>query len=1064
MKRKIITSLLAVILVITMMPLSVFAVETPVAQAAEGGLIVDKTATLEDDGTYTFNLEAFATGKTITITKTDPTDVVLVLDVSGSMDEDYSYITGQDWQFADDYVRNMPTDVYHKCLDGTYSTVTWTKEGTLSSTIRYTCNNCKATRKWSTPLWNKIPGEGSDDPWNLYRYTDVRTSKNKMTAMKEAAIAFVNGVAEKNAELTDVTQQHRVSIVKFADEIIKTNVGNEVDSNGYNYTQTVTAMTEVTADTKDSIVADINSLNFGGATAADKGLEVAKDTLSNSGAGRQKVVILLTDGDPNHGNGFVNSVASTAVTTAGDMKDTGVTIYTVGLVTGADPSDTTTDFNKYLNAVSNNYPNATVTDSSSFTVDLGEGGNNGYYKETKNSGSLADIFTAIQESIGTSTVTLDENAVLKDVVADGFVLPDSFNESNVTAQVVNYSGRDRNGMRVFATTGTALSGATVTFDKTNNTINVSGFDYADNCLIDGTSHDSNDFTAAVQGKKLVVTITGVEATEGLVTDEALNTNKMVSGVYSDNTEAELAAAFPIPQTILTSKAYVLDYAKKVTVASSDWGQDEGLLKVGKNMSLATSAFTENPSTAKYGDFSVSGSNLSFDPNTMKWDGFDTVYALGKTSSENIKAVSANTNGNVWAKLNFIPANNVYYEDDFVTTDSGKVGIVYSGTWNETPGSGNTETPNTDIHGGWKNTDLSDDTEFTDGSVHESSAAGATATFTFTGTGVDVYSKTTMTTGAVKAQLYAGEEVKAAALTKVLTVDNKSASGDYYQIPTVSFMNLDHGTYTVKLTVVSTSDARSTYYLDGIRVYNPLSEDNEYTDEVMGAYGDELGAVFTEVRDILVNWSEEVESKEELHGVVFIDEKEDSTGTSTSVIGEYIEYGPKNEVYLAKGQSIGFEVIGNPEDKVCVGIKAPAGSTTAKITNGDSTSDLNINASSDLYYEITPNAGGLVVIENTGDNLLSITKLKMTGKMAVGEVSVMSLLSYADTFDTLPVVDYEPQPEEPDVDVDTDGDVDNGGDVEIENPEVEEDAQQDFVVELRNWIKNTFAQLIKWLGR
>lgn len=333
-------------------------------------------------------------------------------------------------------------------------------------------------------------------------------------------------------------------------------------------------------------------------------------------------------------------------------------------------------------------------------------------------------------------------------------------------------------------------------------------------------------------------------------------------------------------------------------------------------------------TGTYGNSAVASSKLTYTPSTMNWNGYDTFYALGKDA-----AYGDSRTDNMWAKVNVIPANNVYYEDDFTTsTSTGTVGIEYTGTWTvDGTSSGNTETPNTDVHGGWQNGDLADDEKYSDGSAHVLQS-GATATFTFTGTGVDVYSRTNMTTGYVAAQLYKGEDTSAAALSQYLVVDNQAESGDYYQIPTVSFTGLDHGTYTVKLTVAATSDGRSTYYLDGIRVYNPLSYEQEADSTVSGAYGDEVGAVFLDK-----------------HG-------DDTTGTFS--VGEYFEYGPKNEVYLAKGQAVAIAT--GSLDKISIGLKAPEGETKATVTNSVDISPIPIGSASDLYYEVTANEQGFVV--------------------------------------------------------------------------------------------------------
>ena len=126
-----------------------------------------------------------------------PTDIVLVLDVSGSMEEDFTYVSGQQWTSVKDTVASTPEDAYHHCPDGSYSPITWTEVGNFLGfgRYRYVCDNCHASRKWDSPtLVNRIPGEGDDDHWNLWRYTDIERTEEKMVALKEAVNSFLLGV------------------------------------------------------------------------------------------------------------------------------------------------------------------------------------------------------------------------------------------------------------------------------------------------------------------------------------------------------------------------------------------------------------------------------------------------------------------------------------------------------------------------------------------------------------------------------------------------------------------------------------------------------------------------------------------------------------------------------------------------------------------------------------------------------------------------------------------------------------------------------------------------------
>ncbi len=1055
---KLLTASLAV-LMLTGMSSADASAATREAEETEPGsnLFMGKTATLQDDGTYTIQLEEFSTGESTTVMTQTPTDIVLVLDVSGSMEENFTYVSGQEWTSVTDTVASTPDDAYHHCPDGSYSPITWTEKGNILGfgRYRYVCDNCRASRKWDSPtLVSRIPGEGDNDSWNLWRYTDIERTEEKMVALKEAVNSFLSGVADRNENIGEADQQHRVSIVKFASETTSNTIGNDRDWNGYNYTQTIAGMTTVTDNSLSSLTGSVDELTPGGATAADKGLDMAQSILNNNStdSSRNKVVVFFTDGEPTYGSSFSSAVANDAVATAKELKDSGATIYTIGLFSGADPSDTRGSSNAYMNGVSSNYPDATRY------TDLGSGGNNGYYKTVSNTNSLADIFEEIEESINTTTVTLTGAAEIRDILNTGFVLTDA---SEVTVQTDDYSGRDSAGNRVFAGNPQTYSGAAVTKDTANNTIKVSGFNFSQEYLIDGNTPDESDFTAAVQGRKLIITITNVEATDSAVTNGLISTNNAASGIYENSGASTPFAVFEQPQTQLSSKAYVVDYAKEISTADIPNSVTNLSVDGMKKFTSSVTSLNKGENGLSYG----TATTESYTPATTNWNGYDTYYAFGqwKTVPEGVT-----TGNNTWTKLSVIPANNVYYEDDFTTsTSSGTVGIEYTGTWTvDGTSSGNTETPNTEVHGGWQNGSLADDAQYSDGSAHVLQS-GATATFTFTGTGVDVYSRTNMTTGYVAAQLYKGEDTTAAALSKYLVVDNKAESGDYYQIPTVSFTGLNHGTYTVKLTVAATSDGRSTYYLDGIRVYNPLSSEQEVDSTVSGAYGDEVGAVFTEVRDILIDTAnvDEDAGTASLSGAVFLDKHGDDT-TGTFSVGEYKEYGPKNEVYLAKNQAVAIAT--GSLDKISIGLKAPEGETEATVTNSVDISPIPISSASDLYYQVTANEQGFVVVQNTGDKLLALTKVKTSGTAELTTFSLADMLSYANEFDSLNVVDYTQEPEDEDQTVTEPSEPSDteDGDVVIENPTETPDQADEVQQEnpITTWFNKLFNGIKNLFGR
>ena len=221
----------------------------------------------------------------------------------------------------------------------------------------------------------------------------------KLAALKKAAKEFLTNTANKNAAIADNGNKIRVSLVKFA-----SNKSDSVGNNTYqehtwhgtythNYTQIVNNLT----DDMNALSASVDKLQAGGATQANYGLEKASAVLASARANAKKVVVFFTDGEPNSSNGFDDKVADAAVANAKTLKDSGTTIYSVGVFSKANPSDTSEKFNAYMNAVSSNYPNATTYKNLGTRVD---GGN--YYMIASDSEGLSKVFDNIQQTI-TST-------------------------------------------------------------------------------------------------------------------------------------------------------------------------------------------------------------------------------------------------------------------------------------------------------------------------------------------------------------------------------------------------------------------------------------------------------------------------------------------------------------------------------------------------------------------------------------------------------------------------------------------------------------------------------------
>ena len=542
-----------------------------------------------------------------------------------------------------------------------------------------------------------------------------------------------------------------------------------------------------------------------------------------------------------------------------------------------------------------------------------------------------------------------------------------------------------------------------------------------------------------EGFRLVVTITRVEARDDVTWNHAQSTNNKQSGLWLPATEGndrELLEAFVEPSTIFVERAYVLDYGKEFTL--SDWyfddedGKDATPVHVDCDIANGMNWFDPNhPNTANaiggaygntaYGNVQIKDGQVTYSPTTMNWGGYDQFYVFGNTWRKTVHAQSANENGNLWNKVTVIPANNIYYEDSFITTEdtaqNGIEGFTFTGSWTVVgQDGGNTEVPEHvesapygDVHG-WTDS-LADDVTYTDGSAHATGLngeMGAKAEFTFTGTGVEVYTRTNAKSGMVVAVLNQktvdGDGNETTTLAKSIAIDNLAASGDYYHIPTVAFKGLDYGTYTLQLIATAANAAveglRYEYYIDGVRIHNPLgSNTNSLSTDAKNAYELETNAVFTEVRDILLDYqdfnTELPDSTDGKLGAVFIDwiqegqgAGSDSAGTSvpTYEIGTFETYGPKNEVYLSAGQAIVLKVAEN--NTYFVGLKSLTGAPVAANVSGIDRADpttISVAHSTDLYYRVTP-LNGYIVIQNgnTDKALLSITNQRTTNMTAPAE--------------------------------------------------------------------------------
>lgn len=227
-------------------------------------------------------------------------------------------------------------------------------------------------------------------------------STKRIDALKNAANSFIDTIAKQNEGIEGVDRQHKVAVVKFAGNKTE-KVGNDTYSDKgyvYNHTQVMKDLIDCSGVNVKALKDTIAGIKPSGATRADYGLELARDKITGR-ADAKKIVVFFTDGKPTSYSEFDSDVANAAVTAAKNMKDSKATVYTIGIFSGADPAADplkkgTSDVNKFMHAVSSNYPGAT-----SYTSDkLGtRAENSDYYKSATNADELKKVFDDISQAI-----------------------------------------------------------------------------------------------------------------------------------------------------------------------------------------------------------------------------------------------------------------------------------------------------------------------------------------------------------------------------------------------------------------------------------------------------------------------------------------------------------------------------------------------------------------------------------------------------------------------------------------------------------------------------------------
>lgn len=528
------------------------------------------------------------------------------------------------------------------------------------------------------------------------------------------------------------------------------------------------------------------------------------------------------------------------------------------------------------------------------------------------------------------------------------------------------------------------------------------------------------------------------ADEGYLPDDAYVTNSSdvnqniskalgtgmegISGVYTSGLYEYVSADISEDGKTLTlhynlketeAKTFVVDFGLPLKIPASAFG-------ITDTNAIETVSFEYNKvvheKDGQYGHGSIDQKN-----------GFVT-YTLTKTldSKEAIPLWVTFKNDAKPAQMlsvNIIPASNVYYEDSLASFANGK-GVAENAKWSTVDNDDQTTTKDggTDVYqaleelgksgvygyDGAYNKDNS--SMLSMGTAHKvtvtsemlknwkdhADSAWPTASFTFTGTGFDIISLTDNTSGAILVSVTGKDYNKNFLVdnyygynynkeTGEWTIDKTGGNNALYQIPVMKVDDLDYGTYNVTIQVFfneffdGTESGTYNFWLDGIRIYNPMGDYADYTKDNEGY------PQYIQLHDELVKTAEESGEKK----LVFID------GAASATIAEYANYGPNNEVYLANGQAISFKVPENSEiASIQIGAKAPKGTATMTVKGVNVTTELEkpLETATEMYYDITAQAKGgqLVTISNTSGSILSLTNLKITYTKADQKVTLSEL--------------------------------------------------------------------------
>lgn len=387
-------------------------------------------------------------------------------------------------------------------------------------------------------------------------------SPKRIDALKNAANSFIDTIAKQNEGIEGVNRQHRVAIVKFAGK--KSNdIGNNMYRDGgysYNYTQVMKELTYCSGSNADDLKKNtINQIQPAGATRADYGLELAEGiTITSGRKDAKKIIVFFTDGTPTKQNKFDAGVANAAVTAAKNMKDSKATVYTIGIFDGADPSAGIQDSgksqkeNKFMHAVSSNYPNATAWDTHGARAE-----NSDYYKSATNAEELKKVFDDISQAITSEAPYPTEIHKGYDKTKSGYItftdeLGDFMQVDGFTEVVIN---------------GTPFTEASKTFNEETNTDTYEFTGKAKDLLITvqraGDDNPQKGDIVTVNIPASLIPLSHFKTVDGKLSVDSV---KPIQVKYASSVKSVALDNLFTPEKVTGLKTYI---EKKTTVADDD---------------------------------------------------------------------------------------------------------------------------------------------------------------------------------------------------------------------------------------------------------------------------------------------------------------------------------------------------------------------------------------------------------------------------------------------------------------------------------------------------------------